>query len=323
MDSTLHCPCSSGKAYIDCCQPFHEGVLPSNALELMRSRFSAYAMQLPDYIIATTHPASSQFSENTFVWRNQILNFSKYTQFQKLTIHQFSEFENFGLVTFTAHILQNQQDATFTEKSIFEKLGKKWFYRNGQGAKGEALNLIDDAPFHPLPLIYYGNPILRKKGELISKIDTDLHNLIERMVYTMDISQGIGIAAPQINQSLKLFIIRKPTEIAKDQYQFNDVEVFINPKLRNPSKNKIKRSEGCLSIPTIRCEVERPSEITVDYINFHGEETTLEASGMLARMIMHENDHVNGVLFTDRLDKAEKKKIENQLHHLEKRLSKY
>ncbi len=126
------CPCCSGKPYSQCCQPFHKGVLPLNALALMRSRYSAYANQLPEYIIATTHPQHPQYHQNQSLWEKQILQFCQQTEFQKLEILEFVDGQNEAWVTFTAHLQQNKKDGTFIEKSHFVKLGKRWLYRDGE-----------------------------------------------------------------------------------------------------------------------------------------------------------------------------------------------
>ena len=118
------CPCSSGDQYQDCCQPFHEGRLPETALQLMRSRYSAYSLDLPDYIIETTHPQNPHYHSKS----EDIRQFSKVTTFQKLEIHDATK----TTVIFTAHLFQGGRDATFTEKSTFEKVDGRWLYLSGE-----------------------------------------------------------------------------------------------------------------------------------------------------------------------------------------------
>lgn len=132
------CPCGSGSPYAACCKPFHQGQLPDSALKLMRSRYSAYALCLPDYIIRTTHPANPQFSTDTTQWSQKISEFCLHTEFKKLEILDFQENDNFATVTFVAHLAQDNKDATFTEKSWFEKINGQWLYRNGQSEKNVA-----------------------------------------------------------------------------------------------------------------------------------------------------------------------------------------
>lgn len=130
------CPCCSGSEYAHCCKPFHEGALPKNALQLMRSRYSAYALGLADYLIATTHPANPHFSKNKLSWRQSILKFSQNSTFHKLEILDFKEKNTFATVTFTAYISQGGANVTFTEKSYFEKIDDRWFYRDGEVIQG-------------------------------------------------------------------------------------------------------------------------------------------------------------------------------------------
>jgi SEC-C motif-containing protein len=127
-----NCPCHSKKAYEACCRPFHLGKNPETALQLMRSRFAAYALCLPDYIIQTTHPEGSQFHPDTKKWIEEIIAFSQGTKFKDLGILDFQEKDASATVTFCAHLTQNGQDASFTEKSHFEKVRGKWLYRSGQ-----------------------------------------------------------------------------------------------------------------------------------------------------------------------------------------------
>jgi len=122
------CPCHSGKTYKECCQPYHKGALPENALLLMRSRYAAYALGLPEYIISTTHRDNPAYEANAARWRQAILSFSKGTRFLGLTIHSFTDGSEEAFVIFTAHLEQNGLDATFTEKSRFLKEGKQWYY---------------------------------------------------------------------------------------------------------------------------------------------------------------------------------------------------
>lgn len=130
------CPCGSEKEYGQCCKIFHDGQTAGNALLLMRSRYSAYALNIPNYIIETTHPSNPQYSENKFAWALSISQYSKNSIFQKLDILNFKEKNNGAEVTFKAHIMQNGHDSSFTERSYFEKMNDRWFYVGGQISKG-------------------------------------------------------------------------------------------------------------------------------------------------------------------------------------------
>lgn len=125
------CPCGSGKHYQDCCQLYHEGVrYPETALELMKSRYSAYAKSKVDYIIATTHPENSSYRLNRAIWRKEIGDFCTHTNFEKLEIVDFEEGE-ISFVTFIARLSQRGRDVSFQEKSRFEKKDGKWLYLSG------------------------------------------------------------------------------------------------------------------------------------------------------------------------------------------------
>jgi SEC-C motif-containing protein len=133
----IKCPCGSGELYKNCCELFHRGKPPENALELMRSRYSAYALNLPGYIIQTTHPENPHFSHNIKTWAKEISDFCLLTQFKKLEILEFQETKDVAFVTFVAHLMQKGQDATFTEKSRFAKVQNRWLYQSGEIWKGK------------------------------------------------------------------------------------------------------------------------------------------------------------------------------------------
>ena len=315
------CPCGSGETYEKCCKPFHKGAAPERADLLMRARYSAYALSLPEYIIQTTHPGSPNYVNDRAIWMKKLFDFSKQTVFQKLEVLNIQEHGDLATVTFTAHITQDNEDATYTERSYFERIRGRWFYRNGQLAEGHAPNLITTCQLRPLPLAYYGDPILRKKGEPVGHLTEELRTLVAEMIETMDACNGIGLAAPQVHHSIRLFIIRVPDEGGEDgEIQWGPIKVFINPELSDPSKESWSHAEGCLSIPTIGGSVERPKEITVQYKNLDGVVIRERCKGWEARVIMHENDHINGVLFVDRMKPEARKRIDTQLKQLHHRI---
>jgi peptide deformylase len=143
------------------------------------------------------------------------------------------------------------------------------------------------------------------------------------MVETMKNHDGIGLAAPQVHQSLSLFITDVPKQISEDpekpKWVPGVLRVFINPKIVGYSQESWTMSEGCLSIPKLYGEVIRPIAIKVEAIDLNGQTFTEELSWLEARAVMHENDHINGVLFIDRMDKKERKEIEPQLHEIKKK----
>lgn len=314
------CPCGTGKAYENCCRPFHQGQWPESALELMRSRYTAYALGLADYIIQTTHPGSPQFHHDLAGWSQKISEFSAHTEFQKLEILDSQVKNLIATVTFVVHITQRQKDVSFTERSYFEKIKGKWFYRSGQLTEGRAPNFITTDQLRLLPLAYYGHAVLRKVADSIEEITEDVRTLVAEMMETMDACDGIGIAAPQVHHSVRLFLIRQPVEAENGKVDFQEVRVFINPEISLPSAETCKLSEACLSIPSIHVEVERPKEVTVEYTDLEGNRVKKRVYGWEARVILHENDHLNGVLFIDHLPPEEKLRLEPFLKSLENRI---
>ncbi|HEX4839414.1 MAG TPA: YchJ family metal-binding protein [Rhabdochlamydiaceae bacterium] len=141
-DQTMPCRCLSGKQYEMCCRPFHLGKEPNTALQLMRSRFAAYALNMPDYIIRTTRPGGPQFFHDTKEWIQKISDFSSRIEFKGLEILGFQESGFLAVVTFVAHLIQDKKDVSFTEKSYFEKVNGQWLYHSGQLSQGRAPNLI-------------------------------------------------------------------------------------------------------------------------------------------------------------------------------------
>ncbi|MDP1835761.1 MAG: YchJ family metal-binding protein [Chlamydiales bacterium] len=131
LSSTI-CPCGSGKLYDTCCRPFHEGLRPSTALELMRSRYSAYVKHLATYIIDTTHPSNPSAMADLFAWTGEILAFTKSTHFERLEILQFTDGDKVAYVRFKAYMRQGGSDITFIEMSRFEKISGRWLYRDGK-----------------------------------------------------------------------------------------------------------------------------------------------------------------------------------------------
>jgi len=170
-----------------------------------------------------------------------------------------------------------------------------------------------------LPLVYYGDPILRKKGTRIDEINDDLRQFINDMEETLLIHQGYGLAAPQVNRSIALFLINIAKQVGPDEWLPGKTHVLINPKILEVSEEENGRGEGCLSIPGVYAPVSRPSRIKVEYTDVEGNTVTKEFTGIEARAVMHENDHINGVLFIDRIRGKEREKIEPELRAVKKK----
>ncbi len=170
-----------------------------------------------------------------------------------------------------------------------------------------------------LPIHYYGDKILRVRCEPVGEITDEIRELVKNMIETMDAGKGIGLAAPQIGVPIRLFVLRNYIETEEGDLSFSEPFVYINPILSNPSLKKVSDTEGCLSIPGIRAEVERPLKIRIEATNLEGVPFAEEVEGYNARVRMHENDHLNGVLFVDRLNLRLRKKIEPLLKEVQKK----
>jgi len=131
-ENIILCPCGTGKYYQDCCKPYHDGTLCKTALLLMRSRYSAYALSLSEYIIKTTHPENSGYSSDANKWKKEILSFCAMTSFNQLEIMNFTDGKENARVTFVAHLQQKNDDASFMERSLFKKEEDQWLYADGQ-----------------------------------------------------------------------------------------------------------------------------------------------------------------------------------------------
>lgn len=130
------CPCGTGRPYKSCCQSYHLGKSPEQAVLLMRSRYSAYALNLPLYIIETTHPQNPTYRRDKIKWKKEIESFSTQLTFKRLDVLMSEETGHEGTVCFVAYLQKGNQDLTFTEKSFFKKEEGRWFYLHGYVASG-------------------------------------------------------------------------------------------------------------------------------------------------------------------------------------------
>jgi peptide deformylase len=161
-----------------------------------------------------------------------------------------------------------------------------------------------------LSIVYYDNHELRTRSEKVKEITPEIKQLVYDMIETMDANNGVGLAAVQVGKYLRIIVIRPVLRNEEDDAVLGEVEVYINPKLTHPSEKTEIMPEGCLSIPGLHLEVERPFSIHVEALDIHGKAISKSFSGFHARQIMHENDHLNGVLFIDRLTAKKRKEIE-------------
>jgi peptide deformylase len=176
-----------------------------------------------------------------------------------------------------------------------------------------------------LPIIAYGDPVLRKVGVEIDKDYPNLSELIENMKETMVNAQGIGLAAPQIDKSIRLFIVDTSPfssddelEDAEREYLSNFKRVFINAEILKEEGEEWVFNEGCLSIPDIREDVFRQEKITITYVDENFEKHTEVIHGLAARVVQHEYDHIEGILFTDRISSLKKRLLKNKLENISK-----
>ncbi len=176
-----------------------------------------------------------------------------------------------------------------------------------------------------LPIVAYGDPVLKKKAKEISEDYPKLNELIDNMWDTMYNAYGVGLAAPQIGLPIRLFII-DPAPFAEDE-ELGEEEserlknmrkVFINPVITEEKGEEWAFSEGCLSIPEIREDVFRKPSITIEYYDENFDKHTKTYDGLAARVIQHEYDHIEGVLFTDKLSSLKKRLIKSKLSNISK-----
>lgn len=147
-----------------------------------------------------------------------------------------------------------------------------------------------------------GDPVLRERAESIEAVDEEVRRLAQAMFDTMYEAEGVGLAAPQVGVRQRLIVV--------DSREEGDEPVaLVNPRVVDASSERGRAEEGCLSIPGLRDLVERPSDVTVEAQDLEGRPVRIEASGLLARVLQHEIDHLDGVLFLDRLSPLKRKML--------------
>ena len=154
-----------------------------------------------------------------------------------------------------------------------------------------------------LEVVKLGEDILRQKAQPVPEVNDEIRQLAQDMFETMEAYDGVGLACPQIGKSLRMFVLTADDDIKR---------VFINPQIIQTSSEMSDYDEGCLSIPQVYETITRPTKVTVQALNEKGRPFTLEADGLLARIIQHEYDHLDGILYIDRGDKAFAEKTEAQ-----------
>ncbi len=171
------------------------------------------------------------------------------------------------------------------------------------------------------PIVVYGDPILKKRAQNIEKDEIDLPTLVEDMFETMYNAHGVGLAAPQIGKGLRIFVVDgQPMDDAEEDE--DDMKgfkkVFVNPEILQEEGDEWSFEEGCLSIPGIREEVFRNEVIKIRYYDEHWNEQEEVYNGIKARIIQHEYDHIEGILFTDHLSAFKKRLLKSKLSNISK-----
>ena len=176
-----------------------------------------------------------------------------------------------------------------------------------------------------LPIVSYGSSVLKKTAKEITSDYPNLNELIANMWETMYAANGVGLAAPQIGLSIRVFVIDASPFVDEENMSVKEIEtintfkkVFINPKIISEEGNLWDFNEGCLSIPDVREDVSRKEEIRVNFFDENFELQKLKLNGLAARVVQHEFDHIEGVLFTDHLSSLKKRLIKNRLSLISK-----
>lgn len=176
-----------------------------------------------------------------------------------------------------------------------------------------------------LPIIAYGDPVLRKETETITKNYPDLDGFIDNMFETMYAARGIGLAAPQVGVPIRLFVVdatvfEDDEELTEEEREFTATfkKVFINAKILEESGDEWAFNEGCLSIPDVREDVFRQPHVTIEYEDENFKKHTDTFTGIVARIVQHEYDHIEGILFTDKLSPLKKRLIQGKLANISK-----
>lgn len=167
-----------------------------------------------------------------------------------------------------------------------------------------------------LPIVTYDDEVLRKEAKPVKKNSSELQNLIDDMFDTMYNSDGVGLAAPQVGKLLRIFVTDADPMIEEGEGAMHGPLALINPEITFESDEKVDMDEGCLSIPGVNASVTRPKKIVVNYLDRDFKEQQLEVDGWLSRVIQHETDHLDGILFLDHLSIFKRKLLSSKLKEI-------
>jgi peptide deformylase len=177
-----------------------------------------------------------------------------------------------------------------------------------------------------LPIVAYGDPVLRKEGEDIEQDQPGVQDLIDNMYETMYNANGVGLAAQQIGRALRLFVVDTSGFVDEEEEDTEGLKdfkkVFINAEIVEESGDDFAFNEGCLSIPDVRGDVDRPERIRIIYRDRDWKQFDEVYEGLKARVIQHEYDHIDGILFTDYLSPLRRNMIKKKLNNISKGLIK-
>lgn len=168
------------------------------------------------------------------------------------------------------------------------------------------------------PVTVYGDPLLRKKAKKIDKDYPDLAQVIENLWETMYYSDGVGLAAPQVGLSIRMFVVDASSGAEEEPELENFKKVFINPEIIETTGEDWVFNEGCLSLPEIREDVIRPDEVTIRWYDENFEAHEEKFKGFAGRVIQHEYDHLEGILFIDYLSPLRKRLLKGKLTNISK-----
>jgi peptide deformylase len=168
------------------------------------------------------------------------------------------------------------------------------------------------------PVTVYGDPLLRKVAATVDKEFEGLKELVENMFETMYHSDGVGLAAPQIGKSLRIFVVDASTAADDEPELEGFKKAFINPEILERTGEPWVMNEGCLSLPEIREDISRPEHVKIKYLDENLEEHIEEYGGFAARVIQHEYDHLDGVLLVDYLNPLRKRLLKSKLTAISK-----
>ena len=167
-----------------------------------------------------------------------------------------------------------------------------------------------------LKLYEYPNPVLKRKAEKVEKVNAEIQKLLDDMLETMYVSAGVGLAAPQIGVSKRIVVIDVEQEESDEGYRAGKPLFLVNPEIIWRSDEKVCGEEGCLSVPQQRAEVERHAQVRVHYTDYNGQEQEILGDGLLAVCLQHELDHLDGILYIDRLSRLKRQMLVKKLNKL-------